>query len=118
MTEQPLLPADSTPEARRAAVYLVMAQIPHGKLVSYGELAAMAGLGRAARWVGRLMSQLPDDTHLPWHRVIAAGGRLSLPAGSVAGHEQRQRLRAEGLTVVNDRVDIRRHGWHSVEHNE
>lgn len=118
MSEQPLLPPDANAEARRAAVYLVMAQIPEGKVVSYGELAAMAGLGRAARWVGRLMSQLPDDTRLPWHRVIAAGGRLSLPPGSAAGHEQRQRLRGEGLTIINDRVDIRRHGWHSFEHSE
>jgi len=118
MTEQsPLLPPDADAQTRRAAVYLVMAQIPEGKVVSYGELAAMAGLGRAARWVGRLMSQLPDDTRLPWHRVIAAGGRLSLPAGSAAGHEQRMRLRAEGLTIVNDRVDMRRHGWHSSEHS-
>ena len=118
MTEHsPLLTPDADAQTRRAAVYLVMAQIPEGKVVSYGELAAMAGLGRAARWVGRLMSQLPDDTRLPWHRVIAAGGRLSLPAGSVAGHEQRMRLRAEGLTIVNDRVDMRRHGWHSSEHS-
>ncbi|HAR06120.1 MAG TPA: DNA base-flipping protein YbaZ, partial [Pseudomonas sp.] len=34
-----------------------------------------------------------------------------------AGHEQRMRLRAEGLTIVNDRVDMRRHGWHSTELN-
>lgn len=118
MIEQsPLLPPGADAESRRSAVYLVMAQIPEGKVVSYGELAAMAGLGRAARWVGRLMSQLPNDTSLPWHRVIAAGGRLSLPAGSAAGHEQRMRLRAEGLTILNDRVDIRRHGWHSAEHS-
>jgi len=113
----PLLPPAADADARRAAVYLVMSQIPPGKVVSYGELAAMAGLGRAARWVGRLMSQLPDGTSLPWHRVIAAGGRLSLPAGYPAGHEQRMRLRAEGLTIINDRVDMRRHGWHSTEHS-
>lgn len=103
--------------SRRAAVYLVIAQIPPGKVLSYGQVAAMAGLGRAARWVGRVLSQLPDDTGLPWHRVIAAGGRLSLSAGSAAGHEQRARLRAEGLTIIGDRVDVRRHGWHSTEHS-
>lgn len=118
MTDQlPSPPLAADAESRRAAVYLVMAQIPEGKVVSYGELARLAGLGRAARWVGRLMSQLPDGTRLPWHRVIAAGGRLSLPAGSVAGHEQRMRLRAEGVTIINDRVDIRRHGWQSAEHS-
>ncbi len=107
----------SDSETRRAALYLALAQIPQGKVISYGELAAVAGLGRAARWVGRVLSQLPDDTRLPWHRVLAAGGRLSLAAGTVSGEEQRARLRAEGVQLVNDRVDIRRHGWHSAEHS-
>lgn len=96
---------------RREALYLALAQIPRGQVTSYGELAARAGLGRAARWVGRTLSQLPDDTTLPWHRVVAAGGRLSLPAGSPAGDEQRARLRDEGVSIHNERVDMRRHGW-------
>ncbi|UVE18623.1 MGMT family protein [Pseudomonas sp. LS44] len=109
--------ASDSPEARRAALYLTLQQVPAGKVVSYGELAAMAGLGRAARWVGRTLSQLPDDTRLPWHRVVAAGGRLSLPAGSAAGAEQRARLRAEGVTIHTQRVDMRRHGWRPTEHS-
>jgi methylated-DNA-protein-cysteine methyltransferase related protein len=107
----------SDAETRRAALYLALAQIPEGNVTSYGELAAVAGLGRAARWVGRVLSQLPDDTRLPWHRVTGAGGRLSLAAGTVSGEEQRARLRAEGVQVVNGRVDIRRHGWQSAEHS-
>lgn len=98
-------------DQRRAALYLALAQIPAGQVTSYGELAARAGLGRAARWVGRTLSQLPDDTTLPWHRVVAAGGRLSLPAGSPAGDEQRTRLRSEGVSIHNERVDMHRHGW-------
>jgi len=93
----------------------VLAAIPAGKVVSYGELAALAGLGRAARWVGRTLSQLPEDTTLPWHRALGAGGRLSLAAGTPSGEEQRARLRAEGLTLRNDRVDMRRHGWRPEE---
>lgn len=93
----------------------MLVAIPAGKVVSYGELAALAGLGRAARWVGRTLSQLPDDTRLPWHRVLGAGGRLSLAAGTPSGDEQRARLRAEGLTLRNDRVDMRRHGWRPEE---
>ncbi len=93
----------------------MLAAIPAGKVVSYGELAALAGLGRAARWVGRTLSQLPDDTRLPWHRVLGAGGRLSLAVGTPSGDEQRARLRAEGLTLRNDRVDMRRHGWRPEE---
>jgi methylated-DNA-protein-cysteine methyltransferase-like protein len=103
--------------ARREALYIALAQVPVGKVVSYGQLAELAGLGRAARWVGRTLSQLPQDTTLPWHRVIAASGHLSLPAGSVAGAEQRARLRAEGLLIDKERVDIRRHGWRPMEHS-
>jgi methylated-DNA-protein-cysteine methyltransferase-like protein len=80
-------------------------------------LADLAGLGRAARWVGRTLSQLPDDTSLPWHRVIGAGGKVSLKAGTASGDEQRARLRAEGVLVQNNRIDIRRHGWRPMEHS-
>lgn len=114
-TPGPVSPPASA-EARREALFLVLAQVPEGKVVSYGELAQLAGLGRAARWVGRTLGQLPDGTRLPWHRVLGAGGRLSLAAGTVAGNEQRARLRAEGINILNDRVDIRRHGWHPEEH--
>lgn len=72
-------------QIRRTALYLTLAQVPAGKVVSYGQLAELAGLGRAARWVGRTLSQLPPDSKLPWHRVLGAGGRISLPVGSVSG---------------------------------
>jgi len=103
-------PSDD-PAQRREALYAVLAAVPTGKVVTYGQLAALAGLGRAARWVGRTLSQLPDGSRLPWHRVVAAGGRLSLPPGSASGDEQRQRLREEGVQIMNNRVDIARHGW-------
>ncbi|MNZ55801.1 methylated-DNA--protein-cysteine methyltransferase [compost metagenome] len=99
-------------DQRRSALYAALAQIPPGRVVSYGQLGELAGLGRAARWVGRCLSQLPNDSALPWHRVVAAGGRLSLPAGSAAGDEQRRRLAAEGVTMLAGRLDIRRYGWH------
>ena len=101
-------PADD----RRSALYAVLAEVPRGKVVSYGQLGELAGLARAARWVGRCLSQLPDDTALPWHRVVAAGGRLSLPVDSAAGAAQRRRRAGEGVVVTGNRLDIRRHGWH------
>ncbi|MGA9701465.1 MGMT family protein [Pseudomonas sp.] len=112
-TEKPQSPA----EIRRTALYLTLAQVPEGCVVSYGELAQLAGLGRAARFVGRTLSQLPEGSKLPWHRVLGAGGRISLPAGTASGDEQRARLREEGVTVRNNRVDIQRHGWRPVEHS-
>ncbi len=102
---------------RRTALFTVLAHIPIGRVVSYGELAQYAGLGRAARWVGRSLSQLPEGSILPWHRVIAAGGRISLPADSPSGREQRLRLRDEGVLLHNDRVDISRYGWRPMEHS-
>lgn len=106
----------SAADVRRTALYMTLHQVPKGKVVSYGQLAELAGLGRAARWVGRTLSQLPDGTSLPWHRVIGAGGKVSLQAGTPSGDEQRARLRAEGVLVQNNRVDIRRHGWRPMEH--
>ena len=106
----PALEVTASPEARRAALYSVLAAIPEGKVVSYGELAALAGLGRAARWVGRTLSQLPDDTRLPWHRVLRASGQIAFPPDSPLFAEQTQRLRAEGVRVENGRVKLRRSG--------
>jgi len=114
---QPADAPQNPAEMRRTALYLTLAQVPAGCVVSYGELAQLAGLGRAARWVGRTLSQLPEGTTLPWHRVLGAGGRISLPVGSASGDEQRARLRDEGVTVRNNRVDIQRHGWRPVEHS-
>ena len=106
----------SAAEIRRTALYSTLMQVPEGYVVTYGQLAELAGLGRAARWVGRTLSQLPEGSRLPWHRVLAAGGRISLPAGSPSGDEQRARLRSEGLSIVNSRVDLQRHGWRPIEH--
>ncbi|WP_417660469.1 MGMT family protein [Pseudomonas sp.] len=109
--------SNASQQERKTALYTVLAQIPEGCVVSYGQLAELAGLGRAARWVGRTLSQLPDGSSLPWHRVVAAGGRLSLSAGSHSGAEQRARLRAEGITIRGEKVDIRQHGWRPMEHS-
>lgn len=90
---------------------MLLSNIPEGRLVTYGQLAKMMGYPGAARWVGRILGELPDDTHLPWHRVIAASGRLNLPANSPSGAEQRQRLRSEGVFVQGDRVKLRGYEW-------
>ena len=107
----------SDAQARKTALYLTLHQVPEGKVVSYGQLADLAGLGRAARFVGRTLSQLPEGSSLPWHRVVGAGGKLSLLPGTVSGDEQRARLRAEGVNIHNNRVDMLRHGWRPTEHN-
>jgi len=103
------LPASPSHE-RHLRLYAALAQIPPGQVISYGELAAQAGLGRAARWVGRALAQLPDDSRLPWHRVVRADGCLGLAADSPSAREQSARLLSEGVWVESGRVNMRRYG--------
>jgi len=93
-------------------IWQVVALIPAGRVATYGDVARHAGLGRAARRVGRALGQLPGDTRLPWHRVINSTGRMSLPAASVAGKQQRQRLAEEGIHFsASGRIDLNQQRW-------
>lgn len=80
--------------------------IPRGQVAGYGEVAQRAGLPGRARLAARVLSENADP-HLPWHRVLRADGRIALPAGSKGFREQCQRLRAEGVPVVNGRVKLK-----------
>jgi methylated-DNA-protein-cysteine methyltransferase related protein len=95
----------------RHRVQAVVDSIPAGRVATYGQVAAVAGLPRRARWVGRVLRELPSGSKLPWHRVLAAGGRISIPRAG-GGAEQRKRLRREGVEVTaSGRVDLARFGW-------
>lgn len=83
--------------------------IPRGEVAAYGEIARRAGLPRRARLVARVLSRNTDDA-LPWHRVVRADGRVAFPEGSDGHLEQCRRLRAEGVSVVDGRVGMRRPG--------
>jgi len=94
------------------AILAVVRSIPRGRVSTYGLVADRAGLPRRARLVGRVLSGLPADSAVPWHRVVAAGGRIAFPTGSRANHEQRARLAREGVPTLRGRVDMDRNGWH------
>ena len=105
-------PADAVERARRiAAIIGVVRRIPRGRVTTYGAVAARAGLPRQARLVGKVLAGLPQDSGVPWQRVVAAGGRIAFPAGSPARGRQISRLRAEGIDAASGRVDLVRHGW-------
>jgi methylated-DNA-protein-cysteine methyltransferase-like protein len=86
------------------AIWDVVAQLPHGTVSTYGDVARAAGLPGRARQAGYALKHLPDGMHLPWHRVVGAGGRIVFPPGSRAYREQARRLRGEGVEVVDGRV--------------
>ena len=94
---------------RREAIYFALAQIPTGKVITYGNLAKLAGFPTGARLAGRLICELPEDTELPWHRVINAQGRSSLPPNSASYNEQVQRLKDEGIEIVNGKISLNRY---------
>ena len=84
--------------------------IPRGQVASYGEVARRAGLPRRARLAARVLAHNTDPA-VPWHRVLRADGRIAFPEGSEGFREQAQRLRAEGVAVVDGRVRVpTRHG--------
>jgi methylated-DNA-protein-cysteine methyltransferase-like protein len=87
-------------------IWRAVAAIPRGEVASYGGIARRAGLPRRARLVGHALKVAPASLQLPWHRVLNAQGRISLPAGSRAHRLQRRLLEEEGVRFRNGRVDM------------
>jgi len=102
-----MTPRGGAPFTRR--VLHLLRRIPSGRVIAYGELARLAGRPGAARAVGNIMRDASDPT-LPYHRVIAAGGRV----GGYGRDPQLKAalLRAEGLTIRGGRVvDFKQKKW-------
>jgi methylated-DNA-protein-cysteine methyltransferase-like protein len=93
-SSQPPPRSELTPRER---IWQVVNAIPAGRVCTYGEVARLAGLGRGARQVGRVLGQLPAGSPLPWYRVINAQGKISLPFNSDSYKQQRESLEAEGV---------------------
>jgi methylated-DNA-protein-cysteine methyltransferase-like protein len=94
----------------RELILETVMRIPEGRVATYGQVAAAAGLPGRARLVGRALKGLGEDSLVPWHRVLGAGGRISIPSDGAAGL-QRGLLEDEGVTFRAERVDLARHRW-------
>lgn len=103
--------SESGAKSEHAAIARTIAAIPRGRVASYGEIAARAGLPRHARLVGRVLGDAGAEAKLPWHRVLRADGRFAFKPGSRAFREQRARLIDEGVVVKAGRVDLDIFGW-------
>ena len=92
-------------------VFAVLARVPEGRVVTYGQIARALGMPHGARAVGWAMRHCPEG--LPWHRVVNGQGRTSLQAEGAA--LQRALLEAEGVVYALDgSIDLQRYGWDEV----
>lgn len=96
-------------------IWQAVQKVPEGKVVSYGQIADLAGLPGKARLSGKALGYIPQDgwrgQKVPWHRVVNSQGKISLPIDSEAYHTQRQLLMSEGVNVVVNKVKMSQYQW-------
>jgi methylated-DNA-protein-cysteine methyltransferase-like protein len=95
------------------AICAVVRRIPLGWVATYGQVAAMAGLPRRARLVGRVLQRLEPGTKIPWHRVVNAKGEVSYSLSRNGGDAlQRRLLEKEGIRFDDKhRLNLERCRW-------
>lgn len=92
-------------------VYELVEQIPEGKVMTYGRIAALLGHPRGARLVGWAMHSVPGGRSIPCHRVVNRTGVLA-PTHIFGEGEQRRLLEREGVTFTkNGCIDMKKHLW-------
>ncbi len=90
-------------------IYRAVMMIPEGTVATYGQIAAMAGSGGAARVVGNALHKNPAPGIIPCHRVVNASGRLAPHFAFGGVEEQRRLLEAEGVEVKDHHVDLKKY---------
>lgn len=87
-------------------VYKILRQVPKGKVVTYGQLAKLAGNAKAARAVGAFMRINSDAPNTPCHRVVAADGTLTGYSAIGGIKKKKEMLINEGVRFEKDKVDL------------
>jgi methylated-DNA-protein-cysteine methyltransferase-like protein len=97
----------------RDLVFDIVKQIPAGKVASYGQISKMIP-GCTARMVGYALASLPNDSGVPWQRVINSKGKISPHGAGFGSAMQRALLEQEGIIFREDNsIDMRNFGWTS-----
>ena len=90
-------------------VHALVRRVPAGRVVTYGQVAALVGAPRAARAVGQAMRVCPAS--VPWHRVVNGRGTISRRGDGSGALSQRVLLEGEGVRFVRGRIDFGRYRW-------
>ena len=91
-------------------IYEAVKTIPKGKVATYGQVAEMAGDKKMARAVGNALHRNPDPEGIPCYRVVNAKGELAGEFAFGGEGAQRKLLEADGIAVVNGRIDLKKYG--------
>ncbi|GGA81539.1 MGMT family protein [Ornithinibacillus halotolerans] len=92
-------------------VIQIIKQIPSGKVMTYGQIASLAGSPRAARQVVRILHSMSKKYELPWHRVVNANGQIAIK-DEANYREQILNLEAEGVEMgLHDEIDLEQFRW-------
>ena len=85
-------------------VIAIIKNIPKGKVMTYGQIAANAGNPWGSRQVSRILHSMSNTHELPWHRVINSKGEISLKGeGRMI---QEEMLKSEGIEFTNNKIDL------------
>ncbi|MCR5666525.1 MAG: methylated-DNA--[protein]-cysteine S-methyltransferase [Eubacterium sp.] len=91
-------------------IYEAVKQIPKGKVATYGKVAEMAGDKKMARAVGNALHKNSDPDAIPCYRVVNSKGELAGEFAFGGAREQAKLLEADGIEVVDGRVDLKKYG--------
>ena len=92
-------------------IYEAVKLIPYGHVATYSQIAEVAGDRKMARAVGNALHKNPDPENIPCFRVVNAKGELSGEFAFGGAGAQARLLRAEGITVTDGKVDLKRYQW-------
>lgn len=92
-------------------LYMLLTKIPRGKVITYGRAAEILGNKLWARAVGNALHKNPDGEKYPCYKVVNGKGELSQAYAFGGIDAQKRRLQSDGITVVNNRVDVKKYGY-------
>uniref|UniRef100_UPI0040572CE5 MGMT family protein n=1 Tax=Acetatifactor sp. TaxID=1872090 RepID=UPI0040572CE5 len=91
-------------------VYDYLLTIPHGKVVTYGQIAEHLGNNKLARAVGNILHHNPDEEKYPCYKVVNARGELAEHFAFGGRDGQKEKLEQDGIVVEEYKVDLRKYG--------
>ena len=91
-------------------IYEAVKKIPKGRVATYGKVAELAGNPRMSRAVGNALHKNPDPEHIPCYRVVNSKGELAGAFAFGGENAQKKLLEADGVEVVNGKVDLKKYG--------